>query len=261
MCVALATLSASALAVHNSAADAAEIARTQISDLNHDGVIDGADMGLFLLGEEAPMDELVSELPLPQSQFVAAGARGLFGNGYIVDVSGTKYSVIDVYIKWGSAVGTGTAGERVVAVFGQSTTDTATGGVDKTARYENSASLPFQHLNTSWLPGNANGNSTWDSFLTWRANAGRRQFRQCHGGHLLPECHGSQCRRRRRGDGWIGFADTSTIRWCGRVPGESARRGLGNQRGHVLRFHDPDRPLHAEDERRGRCRRQREDEG
>ena len=166
MCVALATLSASALAVHNSAADAAEIARTQISDLNHDGVIDGADMGLFLLGEEAPMDELVSELPLPQSQFVAAGARGLFGNGYIVDVSGTKYSVIDVYIKWGSAVGTGTAGERVVAVFGQSTTDTATGGVDKTARYENSASLPFQHLNTSWLPGNANGNSTWDSFLT-----------------------------------------------------------------------------------------------
>lgn len=166
MFVAMATLSASALAVHDGASDANEIARTQISDLNHDGVIDGADMGLFLLGEEAPVDELAPEMPLPQAQFVAAGARGLYGNGYIVDVAGTKYSVIDVYIKWGSAVGTGTAGERVVAVFGQSTTDTATGGVDKTARYENSASLPFQHLNTSWLPGNANGNSTWDSFLT-----------------------------------------------------------------------------------------------
>jgi hypothetical protein len=138
-----------------------------ITDLNRDGVIDGADIGLALLGEGADegLDVGVPAAPTAMS-LTGSGARGLHGNSYIVDVAGVKYSVIDVYIKWGSAVGTGTSAERVVAIFGQSITDAATGNVNKSARYENSASLPFQHLNTSWLPGSASGASTWDSFLT-----------------------------------------------------------------------------------------------
>jgi len=139
----------------------------RVTDLNRDGTIDGADFGLMLLGEESSA-EFDVELPPVQSQMTApaSGARGLYGKTYIVDVAGTRYSVMDVYIRWGSAVGSGSAAERIEAVFGQSITDAATGNVNKTARYENSASLPFQHLNTSWLPGGSGGNSSWDSFLT-----------------------------------------------------------------------------------------------
>jgi hypothetical protein len=110
--------------------------------------------------------ELASEIPMAKSSLTTSGARGLFGRTYVVDVAGTKYSVMDVYIKWGSAIGTGSAGERVVAIFGQAVTDASTGNVNKTSVYENSASLPFQHLNTTWLPGSSSGASSWDSFLT-----------------------------------------------------------------------------------------------
>ncbi|MCE9620605.1 MAG: hypothetical protein K8R92_11960 [Planctomycetes bacterium] len=58
----------------------------------------------------------------------------------------------------------------MVNFFGQSTTDSATYGVNKISKYENNLGLPFQHSNISWLPGagahGGTGNNTWDSFLT-----------------------------------------------------------------------------------------------
>jgi hypothetical protein len=76
---------------------------------------------------------------------------------------------MDVYLKYNSALGTGSQGERIVSFFGQATTDASTYGVNKSAKYVNSANLNFQHSNGSWLPGaSANGgagNNTWDSFV------------------------------------------------------------------------------------------------
>jgi hypothetical protein len=106
-----------------------------------------------------------------------SGMQGLYAKNYLLAADGSAatggnefYSVMDVYVKYNSAVGTGSAGERIVSFFGQGTTDAATYGVNKNAKYLNSANLAFQHSNTSWLPGaSANGgagNNTWDSFGT-----------------------------------------------------------------------------------------------
>jgi len=111
-----------------------------------------------------------------------AGVQGLHAKNYLLAEDGSAatgvgtsssnayYSVMDVYVKFNSAVGTGSAGERIVSFFGQATTSADTYGVNKSAKYENSAGLAFQHSNTSWLPGSTanggTGNNTWDSFVT-----------------------------------------------------------------------------------------------
>ena len=108
-----------------------------------------------------------------------SGAQGLYAKNYIVTVveggAVVSYSVMDVYLKFNSAVGIGSVGERVVNYFGQATTDASTYGVNKTAKYEVSNGLAFQHSNTSWLPASGaaggTGNNTWDSFLTVGARA------------------------------------------------------------------------------------------
>ncbi len=111
-----------------------------------------------------------------------AGAQGLYAKNYLLAADGSAatglgtsssnafYSVMDVYLKFNSAVGTGSNGERVVNFFGQATTDASTYGVNKTAKYEVSNGLAFQHSNSSWLPASGaaggTGNNSWDSFLT-----------------------------------------------------------------------------------------------
>ena len=105
-----------------------------------------------------------------------SGMQGLHAKNYLLAQDGSAasgsnayYSVMDVYVKFNSAVGVGSAGERIVSFFGQATTDAGTYGVNKSAKYVNSANLDFQHSNGSWLPGaSANGgagNNTWDSFV------------------------------------------------------------------------------------------------
>ena len=117
-----------------------------------------------------------------------AGMQGLYAKNYLLAADGSAatgvgtgssnayYSVMDVYVKFNSAVGVGSAGERIVSFFGQATTDASTYGVVKTSKYVNNAGLIFQHSNSSWLPGaSANGgagNNTWDSFV---AVGGRTQ--------------------------------------------------------------------------------------
>ena len=136
-------------------------------DLNHDGVIDGADLGLSLLHAGCETrNESILELDDIHSLLVGTGAQGLFAKNYIVDDAGTKYSVIDVYLKWGSAVGVGSNGERLVSFFGQSIRDNSTYQVDKTSQFKNSLGLEFQHANSSWLPNFISGNNAWDSFIT-----------------------------------------------------------------------------------------------
>jgi hypothetical protein len=106
-----------------------------------------------------------------------AGMQGLYAKNYLLAADGTAatganafYSVMDVYVKFNSAVGVGSAGERIVSFFGQATTDASTYGVNKSAKYVNSANLAFQHSNGSWLPSSTanggTGNNTWDSFGT-----------------------------------------------------------------------------------------------
>ena len=118
-----------------------------------------------------------------------SGMQGLHAKNYLLAADGTAaqqveyvhadgntywksnaaYSVMDVYVKFNSAVGVGSAGERIVSFFGQATTDAGTYGVDKSSKFVNSANLAFQQSNGSWLPGaSANGgagNNTWDSFV------------------------------------------------------------------------------------------------
>jgi len=110
-----------------------------------------------------------------------AGMQGLYAKNYLLAADGyaatgvgtassnAYYSVMDVYVKFNSAVGVGSSGERIVSFFGQATTDSATYGVTKSTKFINSAGLAFQHSNGSWLPGaSANGgagNNTWDSFV------------------------------------------------------------------------------------------------
>ena len=110
-----------------------------------------------------------------------SGMQGLHAKNYLLAADGSAatgtgtassnayYSVMDVYVKFNSAVGVGSAGERIVSFFGQATTDAGTYGVDKSSKFVNSANLAFQQSNGSWLPGaSANGgagNNTWDSFV------------------------------------------------------------------------------------------------
>ncbi|MCE9620610.1 MAG: hypothetical protein K8R92_11985 [Planctomycetes bacterium] len=99
-----------------------------------------------------------------------SGVQGLYARNYIVQDTGVSYSVMDIFLKFNSNVGTGNNGERVVNFFGQATTDTSTYGVNKTSKFENTLGIAFQHSNLSWLPGSATnggtGNNTWDSFVT-----------------------------------------------------------------------------------------------
>ena len=114
-----------------------------------------------------------------------SGAQGLYAKNYLLAADGSAannfdngdgtwgnayYSVMDVYLKFNSASGTGSNGERVVNYFGQATTDSSTYGVTKIAKYDVSNGLAYQHSNTSWLPATGasggTGNNTWDSFLT-----------------------------------------------------------------------------------------------
>ena len=99
-----------------------------------------------------------------------AGMQGLYAKNYIVEAGGTSYSVMDVYVKFNTSNGTGSAGERIVSCFGVTTTSSSTYGVDQKAKYVNSAGLAFQHSNTGWTPGSTagggTGNNSWDSFVT-----------------------------------------------------------------------------------------------
>ena len=99
-----------------------------------------------------------------------AGLQGLYAKNYIVEAGGTSYSVMDVYVKFNTSNGTGSAGERIVSCFGVTTTSSSTYGVDQKAKYVNSAGLAFQHSNTGWMPGSTagggTGNNSWDSFVT-----------------------------------------------------------------------------------------------
>ncbi|MSR34918.1 MAG: hypothetical protein EXS12_09035 [Phycisphaerales bacterium] len=106
-----------------------------------------------------------------------AGLQGLYAKNYLLTDDGSSatgsnafYSVMDVYVKFNSANGIGKDGERIVSVFGQTTTSASTYGVDQKAKYLNSDGLAFQHSNTSWMPGTTagggTGNNTWDSFVT-----------------------------------------------------------------------------------------------
>ena len=112
-----------------------------------------------------------------------AGMQGLYAKNYLLAADGTAatggnefYSVMDVYVKFNSAVGTGSQGERIVSFFGQGTTDAGTYGVNKSSKLVNNANLIFQHSNSSWLPSSSanggTGNNTWDSFV---AVGGRTQ--------------------------------------------------------------------------------------
>ncbi len=106
-----------------------------------------------------------------------AGLQGLYAKNYLLASDGSAasgsnayYSVMDVYVKFNTSNGTGTAGERIVSVFGVTTTSASTYGVDQKAKYLNSAGLAFQHSNTGWTPGSTagggTGNNSWDSFVT-----------------------------------------------------------------------------------------------
>ena len=179
----------------NSGATSNNAHTLHVADMDSNGSIDSGDLGLMLLnmsdanaasadaGElglvllETQNEKAANNNTTP-SALLGTGALGLFAKNYLLAQDGLPadathaafYSVMDVYLKFGSAVGTGTAGERVVNFFGQQTTDDSTFQVDKTSKYENNLGLAFQHNNTSWLPGagaaGGTGNNTWDSFLT-----------------------------------------------------------------------------------------------
>ena len=160
----------------NSGATSNNSQTLQVTDTDGSGAIDGGDLGLMLLNMGASADDIAVDSQIDSgnesSSLVAsvAGAQGLYAKNYIVTEGGVDYSVMDVYLKFNSAVGVGSAGERVVNFFGQATTDASTYGVTKIAKYENNAAIAFQHSNTSWLPAagaaGGTGNNTWDSFLT-----------------------------------------------------------------------------------------------
>ena len=154
-----------------------------VNDVNGNNVIDSGDLGLMLLNVDgtsaySSADESSDASDSPRSSFVGTGMQGLYGRNYLLAEDGSPadathpafYSVIDVYMKFGSALGTGSNGERVVNYFGQATTDASTYNVTKISKYDNSANLAYQHSNTSWLPAagaaGGTGNNTWDSFLT-----------------------------------------------------------------------------------------------
>jgi hypothetical protein len=146
-----------------------------VGDVDGNGIIDAADWGLLLVGlgnnqsDISTTDNGQSSTPA-LAAVTTFGMQGLHAKNYLVTDGATTYSVMDVYVRYGSAVGTGTTGERIVSVFGQATTDTASGNVSKLAKYVNDQSLAFQHSNISWMPAagtnGGTGNTTWDSFVT-----------------------------------------------------------------------------------------------
>ena len=158
----------------------------KVTDLDGNGFIDTADLSLLLLRLGTTGVDVVTTDSEPASATNAtasvAGLQGLYAKNFLLAADGSAatgvgtsssnayYSVMDVYIKFNSATGTGSAGERIVSVFGQTTTTANTYGVDQKAKYVNSAGLAFQHSNTGWMPGSTagggTGNNTWDSFVT-----------------------------------------------------------------------------------------------
>ena len=169
----------------------------QVTDMDGTGNIDSGDISLLLLnmsGEatDAPNTTTIdiADTTNQTSSLTSSvsGIQGLYARNYLLAADGSAatgvgtancnafYSVMDVYVKYNSAVGTGSSGERIVSFFGNATTDSATYGVIKSTKFVNSANLTFQHSNGSWLPGaSANGgagNNTWDSFV---AVGGRKQ--------------------------------------------------------------------------------------
>ena len=166
----------------------------QVTDMDGNGAIDSGDISLMLLNMSGEATDATNTTSIDIADTTeqtssltgsVAGMQGLYAKNYLLAVDGSAatninngdgtwtgnayYSVMDVYVKFNSAVGTGSAGERIVSFFGQATTDAGTYGVNKSAKYVNSANLDFQHSNGSWLPGaSANGgvgNNTWDSFV------------------------------------------------------------------------------------------------
>jgi alpha-tubulin suppressor-like RCC1 family protein len=157
----------------------------QVTDMDGNGAIDSGDISLLLLNMSSEATDATNTTSIDIADTTeqtssltgsVAGMQGLYAKNYLLAADGTAatggnqfYSVMDVYVKFNSALGTGSQGERIVSFFGQATTDASTYGVNKSAKYVNSANLNFQHSNGSWLPGaSANGgagNNTWDSFV------------------------------------------------------------------------------------------------
>jgi hypothetical protein len=157
----------------------------QVTDIDGNGAIDSGDISLLLLnmpGEatDAPNATAIdiADTTNQTSSLTSsvAGLQGLYAKNYLLAADGTAatsgnefYSVMDIYVKFNSTVGVGSAGERIVSFFGKATTDAGTYGVSRGSKFVNSASLDFQHSNASWLPSaTANGgagNNTWDSFV------------------------------------------------------------------------------------------------
>ena len=129
----------------------------QVTDTDGSGAIDGGDLGLMLLNMGASADDIALDSQIDSgnesSSLVAsvAGAQGLYAINYIVTAGDVNYSVMDVYLKFNSAVGIGSAGERVVNFFGQVTTDASTFGVTKVAKYANSSvtGMPIQRISVN----------------------------------------------------------------------------------------------------------------
>ncbi|MEI6273613.1 MAG: hypothetical protein WCQ03_09095, partial [Phycisphaerae bacterium] len=129
----------------------------QVTDTDGSGTIDGGDLGLMLLNMGASADDIAVDSQIDSgnepSSLVAsvAGAQGLYAKNYIVTEGGVDYSVMDVYLKFNSAVGVGSNGERVVNFFGQVTTDVSTYGVTKVSKYANSSvtGMPIQRISVN----------------------------------------------------------------------------------------------------------------
>jgi hypothetical protein len=163
----------------------------QVTDMDGNGAIDSGDISLLLLDMASEATDALNTTTINNADTTnqnssltssVSGIQGLYARNYLLASDGSLanginnancnafYSVMDIYVKYNSAVGTGSAGERIVSFFGNATTDASTYGVIKSTKFVNSANLDFQHSNGSWLPGSsANGgvgNNTWDSFVT-----------------------------------------------------------------------------------------------
>ena len=122
-----------------------------VGDLNGNGVIDSADLGLLLvrLGTNgSDIENTTSNAPASVTAVTGTGMQGLHAKNYLVTDGATTYSVMDVYVRFGSAVGVGASGERIVSNYGQATTDAASGNVSKISRGENysSSGLPISKI-------------------------------------------------------------------------------------------------------------------
>ena len=142
----------------------------QVTDMDGNGAIDSGDISLLLLNMSSEATDApnattidIADTTNQTSSLTSsvAGLQGLYAKNYLLAADGSAatgvgtassnayYSVMDVYVKFNSAVGVGSAGERIVSFFGQSTTDASTYGVSRGSKFVNSASLDFQHSNAS----------------------------------------------------------------------------------------------------------------